>query len=285
MSRERVDRLGRFQLRLLLLLQMRPMYGLELMKILKARGKEKLSPGLLYPTLNRLEERQLLESREEKKKGSGATRKIYQTTAQGLEAIFKGLGPIPEFIDYLLWEESAEARANIYRECGFKEGDVVVDFSNNLEDIIAIDIGDHVGQVGKVYFQVFDPEQVDILQNHIIEHNLENIVIPLDSSITNSLNPASADIATNIMSLHEEENPLNCIKAMRDIVKEKGTVVVADIHKIDHIFSNLLHRLAPHHKRMGFTEEELVNLYVKAGLVILRVQKEKGIITLVGLRP
>ena len=62
-------------------------------------------------------------------------------------------------------------------------------------------------------------------------------------------------------------------------------VIDCDFHKIDHIFSNLLHRLAPHHKRMGFTEEELVNLYVKAGLVILRIKIEKGIITLVGIRP
>jgi len=258
------------------------MYGLELMKILKARGKEKLSPGLLYPTLNRLEEKGLLESREEKRKGAGATRKIYRTTAHGEDAIFKGVGPVTDFVDFLLWEESAELREDIYQGCGFREGQIDVDFSNNLEDLIAIDIGHYVGPFGKVFFHVKDPEQVAILQNHINAHNLENIVFPLDASTTDLLKPSSADIVTNIMSLHEEPTPLTSIKAMRDVVKEKGRVVVADLHKIDHIFATLLQRLAPHHRSMGLSEEDLMEWFDKAGLEPERIRKEKGIITIVG---
>lgn len=284
MTQEGRYRLGKFQLRLLLLLKIRPMYGLELMKILKARGKEKLSPGLLYPTLNRLEEKGLLEAREEKREGVGATRKIYRTTERGLDAIFQGVGPITDFVDFLLWEESAELRDEIYRDCGFKKGQIVVDFSNNLEDLIAIDIGHYVGKSGKVYFHVRDPEQVKILENHINAHNLENIVIPLDVHPTERSRPSSADIATNIMSLHEEQDPQGIINAMRDVVKEEGRVVVADLHRIDHIFANLLQRLAPHHKTMGLSEEDLTRYYNKAGLETTRIRKEKGIILIVGTK-
>ena len=147
---------------------MRPMYGLELMKIFKARGKEKLSPGLLYPTLNRLEEMGLLISREEKAEGSGATRRIYQTTEQGIEAIFQGLGPIPEFVDYLLWTESVELKERIYKVCEFKEGQIVVDFSMSLVDIIATEIGDYVGKTGKVYLEVKEPGYLNIVKNHML---------------------------------------------------------------------------------------------------------------------
>ena len=285
MMKEGTYRLGRFQLRLLLLLKIRPMYGLELMKIFKARGKEKLSPGLLYPTLNRLEEKGLLESREEKRKGAGATRKIYRTTDRGLDAIFRGLGPITDFVDFLLWHESAELRDGIYQECGFREGQIVVDFSNNLEDLIAIDIGHYVGKTGRVFFHVRDPEQVEILQNHINAHNLENIVVPLDVSTTELLKPSSADIATNIMSLHEEPDPQGIVRAMQEVVKDQGRVIVADLHKIDHIFANLLQRLAPRHRSMGLSEKDLVGLFEKAGLEPIRIQKVKGIITIVGLKP
>lgn len=260
------------------------MYGLELMKILKARGKEKLSPGLLYPTLNRLEEMGLLESREEKREGVGATRKIYRTTRRGLDAIFMGVGPITDFVDFLLWEESAELREEIYRDCELKEGQIVVDFSNNLEDLIAIDIGHYVGKTGKVFFHVRDLEQIKILENHINAHNLKNIVIPLDVHPKEYSKTSSADIAINIMSLHEEPDPQGIIKAMQAVVKENGRVVVADLHKIDHIFANLLQRLAPHHRTMGLSEEDLTKYFDNAGLETTRIRKEKGIIIIIGTK-
>jgi DNA-binding PadR family transcriptional regulator len=256
------------------------MYGLELMKIFKARGKEKLSPGLLYPTLNRLEEMELLKSREEKAEGSGATRRIYQTTEKGIEAIYQGLGPLPEFIDYLLWAESAELKKSIYKICDFKEGQIIVDFSKNLEDIIATEIGEYVGKTGRVYLEVKDPSYMDIVKNHIKDHNLENIIIPQSGDILDELSPGSADIATNIMSLHEEPDPQAIINTMRDVIKKDGRVVVADLHKIDHIIMNLIKRLAPQHD--GFQQEELSQLFDKAGLETERMREEKGVIIIVG---
>jgi len=261
------------------------MYGLELMKIFKARGKEKLSPGLLYPTLNRLEEMELLVSREEKAAGSGATRRIYETTDNGIEAIFQGLGPIPEFIDYLLWAESAELRESIYKVCDFKEGQIIVDFSKRLEDIIATEIGHYVGKTGRVYLEIKDPNYMDIVKNHIKEHNLESIVIPQSGDILEELSPGSADIATNIMSLHEESDPQAIIETMRDVINKDGRIIVADLHKIDHILVNLLQRLAPHHKGMGFQEEELTQLFDNAGLETERIREEKGVIIIIGKKP
>lgn len=70
-----------------------PVYGLELMKEL-ARHSYQVSPGTLYPILNKLEQNGLLIS--EKINVEGKIRKYYRVTAAGIEVLEEAKGKIRE---------------------------------------------------------------------------------------------------------------------------------------------------------------------------------------------
>ena len=72
------------QARLLLLVLERPAHGYDLMERLAAEGDAPVDPGLLYRTLRLLEEEGLVRSAWETD-GGGPARRLYETTAEGVE--------------------------------------------------------------------------------------------------------------------------------------------------------------------------------------------------------
>jgi DNA-binding PadR family transcriptional regulator len=60
-----------------------PTYGLDLV----ARSRRRLKRGSVYVTLGRMEEKGLVTSRVEERRGEGPPRRLYEPTAMGLRAL------------------------------------------------------------------------------------------------------------------------------------------------------------------------------------------------------
>ena len=90
-SEEKRDRIGWFQLQLLLQLAFRPKYGYEIINEMKINDI-KISTGQVYPALKKLENSEYLKSFS--KKGKAARRKYYEITSKGLEAVRNTIRPM-----------------------------------------------------------------------------------------------------------------------------------------------------------------------------------------------
>ncbi len=73
--------LGILQMQVLWLLSRKPTHGYEIMKVLSAIKKTKITQGTLYPTLQRLEERGLIKRHEEGRKS------VYSITLRGTKVM------------------------------------------------------------------------------------------------------------------------------------------------------------------------------------------------------
>ena len=76
-----------------------PIYGVGIMKEIRRHGY-KISPGLIYPTLQSLEKQGFL--RSEKKVVDGKVRRYYETTEKGLQMLEDTKVKIKELVDEVL---------------------------------------------------------------------------------------------------------------------------------------------------------------------------------------
>ena len=97
---------GLIQLLILRIIHERPSHGYQIMEDLERITSKDYAPepGAIYTMLRRMEERGLLASRWESK-GSGADRRVYTLTEEGVRALREGLEALKrrrELIDSLI---------------------------------------------------------------------------------------------------------------------------------------------------------------------------------------
>ena len=88
---------GSSRLLILKLLQEKPLYGYEMIKTLKERSNDTfdMKEGTLYPILHKLENDDLIQSRNQEV--SGRIRKVYSITTRGIKVLEEDMKQWNEF--------------------------------------------------------------------------------------------------------------------------------------------------------------------------------------------
>jgi PadR family transcriptional regulator PadR len=276
--------LGWFELQLLILISQRESYGYEILKELKHSGKMKISTGSLYPTLRRLDEKGYVNTKHIEK-GKKPDRVYYSISENGKLVLENMIKFVLTIIDRNTWEHLNEFRDIIIQRADIREGDIVMDFSDAVGELFAIDISKKVGRLGKVFFIVDNINQKKIYEEYFLVNKIENIKpiyeqIPYASVITSSV-----DSAVQIIGLHHFKEPMRILGEMIRVVKPGGKIVISDMKKIDHIIFNSICRLfLPEHYRAGTAEDELYELFSKAGLKKIEIDEWHGMVIGEGIK-
>ncbi len=174
-SEEKRDRIGWFQLQLLLQLAFRPKYGYEIINEMKINDI-KISTGQVYPALKKLENSEYLKSFS--KKGKAARRKYYEITKKGLEAVRNTIKPMIFNLLPAVYTLLADIKKNIFDIAELKEGDKVLIFSDPIKQPL-LDLARIVGYDGEVYITVNTPASFQTVNDFALFYNLEKVIKPV----------------------------------------------------------------------------------------------------------
>ncbi len=265
-------RLGWLQLQLLTMLWNSEMYGLELKKMLALKG-ERVSPGQLYPALNRLEEAGLLESKEEAR--VGANRKFYWATERGKQTVISFLLDFLAMFEDFFWEEIDFLFDEVVQLADFSPGTIVGDFSRYHPRQV-FDIVRRVGPTGRYYFFNSIPDMAEIFQAHAEHFELEHVITIIDA--TDGLVPlhdGAIDIGLVLFTIHEDDTEW-IVKELGRLLKPDGVGIIVDAplavnpaeSLLIKIFGKLVAGQIPRHTQLGRNLQKLPELLEKYHLIL-----------------
>ncbi|MFX1452297.1 MAG: PadR family transcriptional regulator, partial [Promethearchaeota archaeon] len=174
-SEEKRDRIGWFQLQLLLQLAFRPKYGYEIINEMKINDI-KISTGQVYPALKKLENSEYLKSFS--KKGKAARRKYYEITSKGLEAVRNTIRPMIFNLLPAIYTLLADIKKTIFDIAEVQEGDKVLLYSDPIKQPL-LDLARIVGYDGEVFITVNTPASFQTVNDFALFYNLEKVIKPV----------------------------------------------------------------------------------------------------------
>ena len=110
-EKDSLDRIGWFQVQLLLQLAFQPKYGYEIINDLKLNNMN-ISTGQMYPALKKLEKSGHLETYA--KRGRAARRKYYQITPKGLSYLRKLLRSVLVNLIPVMYSFLGDLKSNLF---------------------------------------------------------------------------------------------------------------------------------------------------------------------------
>lgn len=279
MSSQRHRVLGRLQQAILSLLWNREMYGMEIQRRLRFQGM-KVSAAQLYPALKRMEERQWVISREERR--VGADRVYYTISSEGKETLVHNTLDLIHFFESII----DEAIYPIYRKAAkgldIDPGTVIVDFSNPSIESLRIELSALTAPGGRYYISSRDREQMNILKEWVEYEKLhDTITIMEESGYAFAVPDKSVDVALVIFTLHEDDTEW-ILSEVHRILKPSGRCLIVDVEARDkeHFREVFYAQVLPDHSRSGIDMEVLLPLLEEKSLKITEQHFEKGLIML-----
>ncbi|MFX1513886.1 MAG: helix-turn-helix transcriptional regulator [Promethearchaeota archaeon] len=280
-------RLGFLQLSVLTLIWKREMYGLELLNSLRLNGYS-IGTGQLYPALSKLEEKGLISSREEIRKG--ANRRFFQATELGRILVTNYLIDFLNLFSELQAEKLSFVPKDVYRLIEISPGITCADFSirRTVRQFVPIvEISREIGQNGQVFLSSTNKEYTNLYNERIEIHKLQNIAKVLEVNQGEiALPDNSVDLAICVFTLYMNDTDW-IIPEMARVLKPTGTGLVVDMleieGEIDARFAliDLIIDLSPQISKIGINLLEVENLLNENGLFINEKQENRGIIYLV----
>lgn len=247
------EKLGMFQVRLLLMLKERPMYGLEITEELERNSGWRPSPGTIYPALKRLGEKGFISF--ERTTSSGNKRKVYHLTEKGEEQLKKILSLTCHYYDCKLRER-------------------LKDFYEKAVECARIENGD------MVLVSPPDPDLLDICKR---EDNIKVLTFPPEN-----MDEISGDsVDTGIVylgGLSSKDDRLAPIKTMGCKIRTGGRLVVLGPEKSDNIWLESFFQYILGAPDYGFTPEELEGLLKDLDFSDLDIFVDKGFIIAGGVK-
>ena len=277
--------LGWFELQLLMLISQKERYGYELLNEIRNSGRFTYSAGSLYPTLKRLEKKGYVKTRIQEKNDT-SDRIYYSTTAEGILMLKNIMQYILTIIDRNTWDEIKELREIVIAKAEIKNDDIVMDCSDAIGELFALEISKKVGTSGKVYLIAENEGQKKNYEDFFISNNIENIKIIIGQIPYNKIISSSVDSAVQLIGLHHFEDPLKIISEMKRIVKPGGKIVISDMKKINHvIFNSMCNLFHPKNQRPGTSIQELNEYLNKMSIENVEISEWQGMIIGVGIKP
>ncbi|MFX0208763.1 MAG: helix-turn-helix transcriptional regulator, partial [Candidatus Hodarchaeota archaeon] len=279
-------RLGFLQLSILTLVWKSEMYGLELLNNLKLNGYL-IGPGQLYPTLGKLEERRLISSREEIRRG--ANRKFFQATELGKQLVIYYLMDFLSLFSEMQAEKVSFVTKDIYELIEISPGITFADFSirrTGRQFVPIIEICKQIGVNGHVFLTSTREDYTNLYKERIKDRGLRNATVLGVERGETTLPDNSVDLAICIFTLYMNDTEW-IIPEMGRVLKSNGTGLIVDTKEIegelDARFSliDMLLDLVPQLSKIGLNLPEVKNLLTKNGLVIHTKKENRGVIYLI----
>jgi DNA-binding PadR family transcriptional regulator len=267
--------LGWFEIQILLLIYQRETYGYEILKELRHSGKPRLSNGLLYPTLRRLEKKGYIKTRRQAKE-KAPDRIYYSITEEGVKTLEGLTSYLLTIIDRNMWDQLEEFRDLVIEKAGIEEGDSVLDLSNVVVELFALDLSKRVGESGIVYFKVDDDSLKEMFEKYFQANKINNIKPIIGQGSNINLRTDSMDLAVQIIGLHHNDDPKKLIEEMVRVVKPGKKVIISDMQTIDHIIFNNIAKILPKYYREGTSKEELYHLLSDSQLRDIKIDEWHG---------
>ena len=271
---EGYDRIGWFQLQLLLQLAFRPKYGYEIINEMKVNDI-KISTGQVYPALKKLENSEYLNSFS--KKGRAARRKYYEITEKGVDAIKRTLRPMLYNLIPAMYTLLSDIRTNLFENYKIRRGDTILFYSDPIKQPL-IDLARLVGDQGKVLITVKTSASLQTILEFASFFNFDKVIQPVilqkeKNRISINCEKNLADQAV-VMIFQKEKHMDILLDEIIKIVKPGGTVVLLSTEP--NIISETF--LSFFGFEIGYTEEELVEICKNRGLEVERTDNVKRVI-------
>jgi DNA-binding PadR family transcriptional regulator len=279
MSGQRHRVLGRLQQAILSLLWNREMYGMEIQRRLRFQGI-KVSAGQLYPALKRMEERQWVISREERR--VGADRVYYTISSEGKETLVHNTLDLIRFFESIIDEAVYPIYSKAAKRLGIGPGTVIIDFSNPSVESLRTELSALTAPGGRYYISSRDKEQMNILKEWVEYEKLhDTITILEESGYTVALPDKSVDVALVIFTLHEDDTEW-ILSEINRVLKPSGRCLIVDIEarEKDHFREVFYAQVMPGHSRSGIDMDVLLPMLEEKNLKITEEHYEKGLIML-----
>jgi DNA-binding PadR family transcriptional regulator len=254
----------------------REMYGLQIKNLLKRLGED-VSPGQLYPALDKLNKMKLLKVREEIKKG--ANRKYYRITEKGKGLMYRNFISLFALVELTAIEKFSFIFDEVLKMVPINAGSIVVDFTNPVINQGRIKFAPLTAPTGR-YFAVNTAKFAkDLLSLWLVDEGLQDIVSilkPENESI--SLPDQSVDVILVFFQLHEDKTEW-IIKETKRILKPDGKALIIDVEDLKgHIIEQVLVAFMPDHSRMGINKEIFYPLLKNNQLDVVFEKKKQGYI-------
>ena len=197
-------RLGTLQMKILILLWNREMYGLEIQKHLALKGL-KTSTSQLYPALEKLTQMKALEKKVVPK--IGADRNFYWTSPYGKDLILKYISDFMEDLAEIQFEKFGEWTPFILQMISIEPGMVVIDFSIREIESLLVQLAPRVSRTGRYFLVAHKEETTTLLKDRIEHYQLEDYVNVLHRNNNHvDLGDNSSDIVLAFVTLHEDRS-------------------------------------------------------------------------------
>jgi len=263
---EKRDRIGWFQLQLLLQLAFRPKYGYEIINEMKV-NEIRISTGQVYPALKKLENSGFLKSFS--KKGKAARRKYYEITSKGLDAVRKTIKPMIFNLLPAMYTLLADIKNTIFDTYEITEGNKVLLYSDPIKQPL-LDLARIVGYDGEVFITVNTPASFQTINDFALFYNLEKIIKPVILNEKFKIQLESDIVDHGIFMLFQRKKQAEAQEILNEIkrcTKKNGAVYLLSTEP--NIFSETFLSFFDFH--IGYTREDLANFCETAGLKVERI--------------
>ncbi|MHA1784007.1 MAG: PadR family transcriptional regulator [Candidatus Helarchaeota archaeon] len=268
---EGFNRIGWFQLQLLLQLAFRPKYGYEIINEMKVNDI-KISTGQVYPALKKLENSGYLNSFS--KKGRAARRKYYEITEKGVKAIKRTIRPMLYNLLPAMYTLLADIRTTLFDHYKINKGDTILFYSDPIKQPL-IDLARLVGDEGKVLITVRTAASLQTILDFATFFNFEDVIQPVIITKERKIKCEKEIAEQAVLMLFQKEKSLDLLlNEIVRVIKPRGTLVLLSTEP--NIISETF--LSFFGFNIGFQEKELKILCNNAGLEVERVDNVKRII-------
>jgi len=253
------EKLGMFQVKLLLMPKDRPMYGLEIAAELEKSSGWRPSPGTLYPALKKLEEKGFISF--EKVTSSGNKRKLYSLTE-------KGEGELAKIFSLTCY----------YYDCKLR--DCLKDFYRKAVELAGL------GKDDQVLVSPPDPDLLDMCSGKVDGRVLAHPFISglsrkekVEYVDVEELPEESLDkVILNLGSSSSHDDMWAIIKSAYQKLKTEGVLVSLAPEKSDNIWVESFYRHVLGTTDYGIDPEELEGVLLERGFRKLKVSADREII-------
>ncbi|MFX0103803.1 MAG: helix-turn-helix transcriptional regulator [Candidatus Hodarchaeota archaeon] len=251
------------------LLWNRKMYGLDIQQALNLIG-ETTSPGQLYPALQKLEDLGAVECEEKEQKGSNP--KYYTITDRGKQIFLHNMLPIIFVMDSIAQEKFKDIPQRVKELGNFKQGDIIVDFSNWRQ--LSMYIAPIVAPTGRVFITAKNERHKKMLEDYLEFEKVDDYISVVIST-RSSIPPQSVDLVIAAFILHEDGTDW-IIKEIKRLLKPKGCAILIDQTSLNgHFLEQFFASIVPNHSKVGIVIRDISLKLEKNGLKITSQEETK----------
>ena len=271
-EKDRLDRVGWFQLQLLLQLAFQPKYGYEIINDLKLNNIN-ISTGQIYPALKKLVKSGHLTTF--KKRSRAARRIYYQITEKGLEDLRKLIRSILINLIPVMYSFLGDLKVRLFNEYKIERGDRLLLYSYPIKKAI-VDLAQLVGDSGKLKTIIFNELSKETLNDLAIYYDFEKVISPILIKKEFKLNTKEHEADKAILMIFQKEKEMDIIfKEIMNCVIPGGKIYLLSTKM--NIFSETFFSNFDFFKFLeffdGYTENDLKDLCNKHGLTVERSEE------------